>query len=74
MERAVEDSVNSRLVQLCNKFGYTCQWEESLSSRTREAVSELDSPRNKEPLGRIAEVGANVLFVRVLPFGRTEIR
>ena len=54
-ERILPVSV-ARRIELCANFNYTCQWEEVGSSRTGEAMMELDSPRKKEPVGMLAEV------------------
>ena len=52
----------ARRIELCAKFNYTCQWEEVGSSRTGETTMELDSPRKKEPIGKLAEVGGECFF------------
>ena len=63
-ERILPVSV-ARRIELCAKFNYTCQWEEVGSSRTGEAMMELDSPRKKEPVGKLAEVGGESFFSSV---------
>ena len=63
-ERMFPVSVAGR-IELCAKFNYTCQWEEVGSSRTGETTMELDSPRTKEPIGKLAEVGEEWFFSSV---------
>ena len=60
-ERVIPVTV-ARRIELCAKFNYTCQWEEVTSTRTGETTMELESPRKKEPVGKLAEVGGEYFF------------
>ena len=51
-----------RRVELCAKFGYTCQWEEAIKKHTGETTFELESPKKKDPVGKVAEVGGECFF------------
>ena len=53
---------NLCLVEFCAKFGYTCQWEDKRGKTTGETTFELDSPRMKNPVGKLAEVKAECFF------------
>ena len=60
-QRYVLVSVERRK-ELCKQFNYTCYWEEGQSGRQSRGSGELDSPKKKQAVGRLAEVGGECWF------------
>ena len=48
--------------ELCERFGYTCQWTEFGSKRVGDTEIELSEPARKPAKGTLAEVGGECFF------------